>query len=270
MRYFQVTGRRKLVSFGNRKKHGSLTAKVIGELRTMKCDRRGQAAVSFSTGKTHRYYEDRYRLLTKDIPVVREQGRGEVYAVFDGIGGAPKGRDAAQAMSDCLIQFYLDADRYPATSEGFLALLMHANTSVYSWGMLPSTDRPLGGCAGTVAWLWGDTLTVFHAGDTMAILIRNSEPTQLTQIHEMGKVMFRYFGFGPLLQIDLTHHQVEESDRILLVSDGVTKVYHPAEAALVVEEYNDISKGAAELARRSKARDSHDDITVMLIELEEI
>lgn len=201
---------------------------------------------------------------------MRERGCGEVYAVFDGIGGAPKGRDAAQAMSDCLIQFYLDADRYPATSEGFLALLMQANISIYNWGMMPGTDRPLGGCAGTIAWLWGDTLAVFHAGDTMAIHIRDSEPTQLTQIHEMGKVMFRYYGFGPELQIDLTQYKVEESDRLLLVSDGVTKVFHPAEAAMVVEEYSDISKGAAELTRRSEARGSHDDITVMLIELEEL
>ena len=236
----------------------------------MVCERKGLAAVAWHTGTTHRLYEDRYRLLSREIPLVGKQKRGEVFAVFDGIGGAPKGREAAQQMSDCLIRFYEDPSTFSPSPEGFHRLLMEANLAIYDWGMMPGTDRPLGGCAGTVAWLWGQTLNVFHAGDTMAILIRGGEAKQLTKLHEAGKVMFRYFGFGPDLQIDLTQHHLEESDRILLVSDGVTKVYHPIEAAMVVEEHNDISKGAAELARRSRARGSKDDITVLLIEVEEL
>jgi len=43
-------------------------------------------------------YEDRYRLLTRDIPLVGKSGRGELLAVMDGIGGASMGMAAAQAV----------------------------------------------------------------------------------------------------------------------------------------------------------------------------
>ncbi len=62
---------------------------------------------------------------------------------------------------------------------------------------------------------------------------------------------------------------MEESDKILLLSDGVTKVFHPMEAADFIEEYEDISTAVKGLAQRSQVRGSTDDITVMLIEIEE-
>jgi serine/threonine protein phosphatase PrpC len=236
----------------------------------MKSERRGQGAVAFSTGKSHRYYEDRYRLLTKDIPMVRQADQGEIYAVFDGMGGAPKGRDAAQELSDSLIEFYRNPEVYPFSQKGLHTLLMDANMSVFNWGMMPGTNRPLGGCAGTVVWIFDQTLFVFHAGDTAAIHIRDGQPRQLTQFHETGKLLHRYFGMGPSLQIDIVDFQLEESDRVLILSDGITKVYHPFDAVKVVEEHEDITKAAVELARRSVSRGSIDDITVLLIEIDEL
>lgn len=235
----------------------------------MKSERRGRAAVTFCTGKSHLYYEDRYRLLTRDVPVVKEKDCGEIYAIFDGMGGAPKGRDAAQEMSDWLIRFYQASETRPCSVKGLYDLLSDANMAVFNWGVISGTDRPLGGCAGTVVWIVGQTLHVFHAGDTAAIHIRDGRFRQLTQFHETGNLITRYFGQGPKLQIDLADLQLEESDRILLVSDGVTKVLHPADAVEVVEKHDDISRGSMELARRAVARGSADDITVLLIEVED-
>ena len=60
-------------------------------------ERKGCAAVSWlkNAKSTRKPYEDRYRLLTKDIPLVGKSGRGELFAVLDGIGGAPRGMAAA-------------------------------------------------------------------------------------------------------------------------------------------------------------------------------
>ena len=92
--------------------------------------------------------------------------------------------------------------------------------------------------------------------------------------HQSGQMadgaIFRYYGLGPSLKIDVDHFTIEESDRILLLSDGVTKVFHPSEAAKFVEEYLDISQAANSLAQRSLALGSTDDITVLLFEVEEI
>ena len=176
-------------------------------------------------------------------------------------------------MSDWLIKYYQEPERYPVSAKGLHQLLMDANLSIYDWGMIPGTDQTLGGCAGTVAWIYQQTLFIFHSGDTVAFLIRDQQASQLTRLHEMNGALFNFFGLGPNLKVEPEQRQLQEFDMILLFSDGVSKVYHPIEAADVIvnemEDHDDISRAAKELARLSRARGSPDDITVLLIEKEE-
>ncbi len=64
-----------------------------------------------------------------------------------------------------------------------------------------------------------------------------------------------------------------DGDLILLVSDGFTKVYSTTEAANLVQEIydktGDIGMAAQELVIRSRSKKSVDDITAMVIEIEE-
>ena len=235
----------------------------------MNCEVKGSAAVAWIKGSKHRFYEDRYRLLPKEVPLVGRQDRGEIFAVFDGIGSAPEGRSSAQEMCDWLLKLYQEPEAYSANFEGIHQLLKEANLAIYNWGFMEGTDRPLGGCAGTVVWIYGDTCFTFHAGDTVALLIRDGEASQLTRLHEMDGAIYRYFGLGENLEIDIDQFPIEEFDRILILSDGVTKAFHPIEAADIVEEYDDICRAAKELARLSQTRGSADDITVLLLEIEE-
>jgi PPM family protein phosphatase len=236
-------------------------------------ERRGAAAVSwFRTTKPQKLYEDRYRLLTRDILLVGKSTRGELYGVFDGIGSAPMGMAAAQAMADAMTEFYRKPDDYPADWQGLNRLLHEANCTIFGWGFMDGTDRPLGGCAGTVAWINNGKLVLFHAGDTAAILLRpDRDPQVLTRIHEANGGIYRYFGLGEELKIDVESFGVEEGDLLLLVSDGVTKVFSTTEAASVARETfdktGDVGAAAQELASRSRGKKSSDDITVLLIEV---
>jgi hypothetical protein len=81
----------------------------------MTIDRRQSSAVAFLKGTKHRFYEDSFRMLPREIPLVESRNRGEIFAVFDGIGSAPEGRHAAQLMADYLIEFYRNPDEYPAS-----------------------------------------------------------------------------------------------------------------------------------------------------------
>lgn len=236
-------------------------------------ERRGSAAVSWLKSPKHAY-EDRYRLLTRDIPLVANSGRGELFAVLDGIGSAPMGMRAAQSVADGLVRFYREASDIPETPQGLAGLLQNINQEIHDWGFIEGTNRPKGGCAGTIAWLQDSRLTICHAGDTVAMLIRpDQKPRQLTRIHEKDGGIDRYFGLGEHLIIDATSLDVEEEDLILLMSDGVTKAFGAAEAALIVENIffktGDISKAVEELATRSQTKGSSDDITVLAIEIEE-
>lgn len=236
-----------------------------------KTEQRGNAAVSWLKSPKHAY-EDRYRLLTGDIPAVGQSGRGELFGVLDGIGSAPMGMAAAQAMADCLADFFRRKDVYTADWQGLYNLLHKTNVAIFDWGFMEGSDRPLGGCAGTVAWLHDGQISMFHAGDTVGMLIREGkEPRLLTRLHETHGDIYRYFGLGVTLEIDVGTCPVEEGDLILLLSDGVTKAYSTTEAANLVREIydrtGDIAAAAEELVTRSRSKKSSDDITALVIEI---
>jgi serine/threonine protein phosphatase PrpC len=227
-----------------------------------------RVAVAWAIGTTHHRYEDRYRLLSADIPLVASAGRGELFAVLDGIGGAPQGMRAAQTMADCLLRFYREPERYPATWEGVRDLLLEGNEEAFSWGFMEGTDRPLGGCAGTVVWVRGASVFSFHAGDTVGMLLNDRGFEVLTRLHETEGGIFRYFGKGASLEIDVAHHVLSDGDRVLLVSDGVTKVLDYRQMASLVQAHPDPESAVEGLARQAQVRGSPDDITVMVIEAE--
>ena len=231
---------------------------------------KGRASVAWLKGSKHKFYEDRYRILSKDIPLVGGQDRGELFAVFDGIGSAPKGRQAAQEMADILLNFFLRAESHELSPDGVEKLLLQGNESIHQWGFMENTDVPQGGCAGTVAWLYHESLLVFHAGDTSAVLIQNRGNTlKLTRDHQAENgAIYRYFGLGPNLQLEKASFQVDELDRVLLLTDGVTRVIHPLEAAETVKRHDDIGKAAKTLAQQAFQKGSIDDITALVIEIE--
>jgi len=237
-------------------------------------ERKGSAAVSWlkNAKSTSKPYEDRYRMLTADIPLVGKSGRGELFAVLDGIGGAPMGMAAAQAVTDCLLDFYRKPEEIPADSNGLINHLQLTNIEINEWGCMDGTDRPLGGAAGTIAWIMDRRLTFFHAGDTAGILIRQEQsPRVLTSVHEYDGGISRYFGLGRRLEIEVRSERLKEGDLILMVSDGVTKVFSSTEAANLVHEVydktGDIGMAVQELVKRSRCKKSIDDITAMVIEV---
>ena len=231
-------------------------------------EKKGIAAVAWIPGRTHVYYEDRFRLLCRPIPIVEKQDRGEIFAVFDGIGSAPKGMSAAQEMCDVLVDFYREPERYAASYNSIEELLITANRQIFDWGFMPHSDTPLGGCVGTVVWIYEEEIHVFHAGDTLALLIRDGTYKQLTAPHELGGVIYSYFGMGDELHIDVNHYEIEECDRIILMSDGVTKAMKPEAITTLVENHYDISFAVSDIVNQSRQNGSQDDITAMIIEVE--
>jgi serine/threonine protein phosphatase PrpC len=85
---------------------------------------------------------------------------------------------------------------------------------------------------------------------------------------ESGAI-YRNFGLGPALVIETSDLPIEDGDRVLLMTDGITKVFHCLEAADLIRDVADIEDAAFTLAQRSIAKGTIDDVTVMLIEYEE-
>lgn len=189
-------------------------------------EHRGNATVAWQKGPRHKFYEDRFRLLCHPIPLIAQANRGEIFAVLDGVGSAPKGMAAAQEVCDGLVRFF-DTNHQVSTGKGLLdSILANANETIHRWGFMEGTTRPDGACAGTIVWIDVKWLAhIFHVGDTTALLIRDGLAQVLTTVHQNSDGhLSNYFGM-PTLQLQTQLIQLEEGDRLLIFSDGIGKAF---------------------------------------------
>lgn len=223
-------------------------------------------------GKKNRPNEDRYRLLHADIPLVAKAERGTLFAVFDGIGSAPRGGEAAQVMCDALIKFFREKTLLKPDVVSIEELLSAANMEINGWGHMPGTTRPLGGCAGTIAWFYETQAFLFHAGDTIGYLLRGDNLSTLTSEQSNDNTIYNYFGIGRNLLIESFSLELEEDDVVILVSDGVTKSLTSTDIDHCVTQYliGSPQRAATELCKLAQRKGSRDDITALIIEIVEL
>lgn len=233
-------------------------------------EERGNAAVAWQKGPRHKFYEDRYRLLCHPIPLVAKAARGEIFAVCDGVGSADKGMAAAQEVCSTLISFYENAAELLPSSDTIGSLLTQANKTIHSWGLIDDSDRPLGACAGTVVWITEElTAHVFHAGDTSALLIRDGTAQPLTSIqHSVDGHLMKYFGQHDL-ELETRSVRVYEGDRLLLMSDGITKSLFNQQIVQIIEAQPTRPASLRELFKMVRLAGSGDDATAVLIDIDE-
>ncbi len=231
----------------------------------LKIEEKGRAAVAWAQGLGHDRYEDRFRLLTVGVPLVAQAGRGEVVAVFDGAGGLVLGMYSAQAMADGLLRFYRDPERYPATSAGVRAVVADTAEELLAEA---ARRRLEAGCAGTVAWLRADgEIALFHAGDTLGVLVGDHDHQVLTPTQPMEGRDENYFGMRRGLRIHTVDRRAQVGDWLVLASDGVTAVVEPQEIAAIVRG-SPLAPAAAELvAKSARDRGTLDDVTVLVCEM---
>ena len=224
-------------------------------------------------GKSHKYNEDRYRMLGEKAPLIRQADRGQVFAVFDGMGSAPKGREAAQFMCDSLISFFKDM-LIEAEPKSFIELLNNANLEINNWGCIEGTKKEIGACAGSVVWIKNKDLFVFHVGDTLGLLIKadyenDDEYELLTTDQAIGDDLLAFWGMGETLHIEAWKLNIAECDILVLISDGVFKAVDLKTIAQNVRKWilNSPEFAAKSLCELAEVRGSTDDITSVIVEI---
>jgi serine/threonine protein phosphatase PrpC len=217
------------------------------------------------------------------------KARGLVFAVMDGVGGAPLGMRAAQATADELRLLYLQPEFAPRPCESFpsarevLGLLYRANQKVRAWGLIrdeatppagPGAEgRPQGAACVSAAYLSpAGNLTIFQAGDTAAFVYRSrsGQFQMYTGTEDIGgRSVRQYIGLGESLSIDnFPLGRLERGDLIALVTDGVyPKGFRSNDGIrdILAEVDGDPEIAAKRLVTRSRARGSIDDITALVI-----
>jgi serine/threonine protein phosphatase PrpC len=209
-----------------------------------------------------------------------------LFVVADGMGGAQAGEVASRIAVDAFERGLPDA----GPPETRLAdRVREANRQIYERS-LEEQDRAGMGTTLTAAYLDDAGLTIAHVGDSRAYLFREGALARLTHDHSLveelvkqGKltaeeaaehpqrsIITRALGPEPEVEVDTDTHEVQPGDVILLCSDGLTTMVSEERVAEILASAQSLDQAAQELIDEANQAGGRDNITVILLRLEEV
>jgi serine/threonine protein phosphatase PrpC len=244
---------------------------------------RAIAAGLTDVGRERSHNEDRYILLPEF----------NVYVVADGMGGHQSG-EVASRMAAATIASYFRADspqsRSGTIGERLRAAVSDANAKIFARADDSRAHRGMGTTVVAAAYGPADhTVSIAHAGDSRCYRIRDGEIQQLTRDHSLlqdallerpeltesdlaylpRNVITRALGIAPTVDVDLSSVTAELGDVFLLCSDGLHGLVHDEEICCIVEENDSLTNACASLVAAANAAGGKDNITAVLIRIEE-
>ena len=171
-------------------------------------------------------------------PGPRNEGRGLIAAIADGVSGGGAGREAAQtAVMSVVGDFHGAPDTWDTTV--VLDRLIGAQNAWLSDHNrrrqgIRRNEPALAMTTLTVLVLRGQAWTVAHVGDTRAWLLRGGDCVQLTQDHAFEEAfqrsrLTRAVGLDDWVRIDFEQGELRIGDVFVLTSDGVHGVLSRAQ-----------------------------------------
>lgn len=208
--------------------------------------------------------------------------RRGLYAVCDGMGGARAGEVASQMACQGL----LSLDPASAGQQDLRTAIVEANLAIARRSL---TEEPLLGMGTTLtAVLAGEgALSLAHVGDSRAYLLHDGSLTQLTSdhswvgemvrrgeltpaqaaIHPHRSVITRALGTDGDVEPDMFEVPVEEGDRVLLCSDGLTGMVSDPEITELLRRDEDPRVVAELLVQAALAGGGEDNVTVVVVDV---
>lgn len=229
-----------------------------------------RAGVSSDRGLVRQTNEDSY--------IVR-QG---LYAVCDGMGGARAG----EVASEMACRGLLELNPATASMKELRDAIRAVNETIDRHSH--EEDDLLGMGTTMTAALVGDrSLLLAHVGDSRAYLLREGELRQLTEdhswvgemvrrgeltpaqaaVHPHRSVITRVLGTEAEVEPDFLDVSVEEGDRLLICSDGLTGMVSDAEIAALLKRDDDPQMVADLLIQSALAGGGEDNVTVVVVDI---
>ena len=201
-----------------------------------------RAAALTDIGKVRQRNEDRF---------LCDHALG-LYGVADGIGGLPRGAEAAQLAVTHLRAAIAAAP--PGTLPDLVHLTQRLNEIVFQLGLDISPQHGLGTTL-TYALLRDAHLCLAHIGDSRCYLLRQKKLACLTTDHTVenevrakraaGKIisydesqrkaLARCIGQHGPPEVDISRHPLYAGDRCLFCSDGIDKAIAETELAVLLD-----------------------------------
>ena len=214
-----------------------------------------------------------------------------VFCVADGMGGGDDGEVASAATVHAVEMFAKANPLQPKvgySNESMVAGLRGAVNSASSWILKRAQEKSLKGCGSTFVGLLldpcrPDTPIALHAGDSRLYRIRGRSMQQITKDHSAAELIgakdeneinpmfrgmiLRAVGIQKSVDVDATPFQVKQGDRILICSDGLSKMISDKQIASIVKESDTVETAAKKLVSAANEAGGFDNVTVVLVEV---
>lgn len=213
-----------------------------------------------------------------------------IYIVADGMGGHNAGEIASSLSIEYFLQYINDCN---TNQNNILKLMVEAtmfsNEKVYSLSLSKKHLNGMG-TTFTCATVFENEIFIAHVGDSRAYLLTQTEISQLTndhtyvnEIYKLGKIkesemsnhpkkhmLTKALGTTENLEVDYHSFEINNQDKLILCSDGLTNTITNKEIFNIVKNNNDINVSVDELIKLSNDRGGMDNITVILAEITEV
>ncbi|MGH2756047.1 MAG: Stp1/IreP family PP2C-type Ser/Thr phosphatase [Actinomycetota bacterium] len=222
----------------------------------------------------------RTRDMNQDSLLVEEP----LFVVADGMGGHVAGDVASRTAIEKIVE--VKRSQSPEEPDALRSYVTEANLAIWEKGL---DDPSLSGMGTTctIIFLDGGVAHIAHVGDSRAYLYRGGELSQLTEDHTLVErmvqegrlrreeasshpqrsVITRVLGVDRNVDVDLSDKSVQDGDRLLICSDGLSSMIDDATIARTLGEETEPQSAAEALVDAANAAGGDDNITVIVIDV---
>lgn len=212
-----------------------------------------------------------------------------VFCVADGMGGGDDGEIASAAVIKSVGDFALS--HKPPVGVGFSASDVATGLSVSvneasAWICSRAAERNLKGCGSTFVGIVLDATApseavALHAGDSRLYRIRGTSIKQITKDHSAAEMIgakdeksvnpmfrgmiLRAVGVHPSVEVERTPLPLREGDRIIICSDGLSKMVDDRKIAAIVHAGTSADAVADALVAAANKAGGTDNITAVVL-----
>jgi protein phosphatase len=208
--------------------------------------------------------------------------------VADGMGGAAAGELASQIFSETTLEVFSTAnlsssDPVSLVQQSFIL----ANSRIIKHTVEIPEHKGMG-CTAELMVFSEDKFILGHMGDSRSYRYKNKQLKQLSQDHSlvqeqlnqglitpeearkhsMKNVILRAVGVDETPALDLIRGTLSAGDIFLLCSDGLTDMVEDSDIMAVLAATAPLTRKTELLIELAKTAGGHDNITVVLIEIE--
>ncbi|MBC5794477.1 MAG: Stp1/IreP family PP2C-type Ser/Thr phosphatase [Sphaerospermopsis kisseleviana] len=214
---------------------------------------------------------------------------GRFFIVADGMGGHAGGEQASHIATQ-EIRGYLEKNwqSSESTPELLENALLFANEAILQDQQNHPERADMGTTAVVVVFRDSDPPWCAHIGDSRLYRYRKSQLEQITEdhtwiaraiklgdisadearLHPYRHVLSRCLGREDLHQVDIQTLDIKVGDRLLLCSDGLTEELVAPQIKTCLDNFPVLDKAAFSLVEAAKEEGGHDNITVVLVDVE--